>query len=47
MWSCSSGSRKVRLPGFLENRHVIVVRLSTLRTGRLYPAGDTAVTQFY
>jgi hypothetical protein len=24
-------------PGFLDNRHIKVVRLSALRTGRLYP----------
>jgi len=30
------GSRKVRLPEFLDNRHMKVVRLSTLGTGRLH-----------
>jgi hypothetical protein len=27
----------VKAPGFLDNRHIKVVRLSDLRTGRLYP----------
>jgi hypothetical protein len=30
-------SRSLRLPEFLENRHMKIVRLSALRTGRLYP----------
>jgi hypothetical protein len=33
------GSRRLRLLGFLDSRHVKVVRLSALRTGRLYPPG--------
>jgi hypothetical protein len=28
---------EVEAPGFLDNRHMKVVRLSALRTGRLYP----------
>jgi hypothetical protein len=37
--ACTSpeGPRSFRLPEFLENRHMKVVRLSALRTGRLYP----------
>jgi hypothetical protein len=31
------GSRRLRLAEFLDNRHMKVVRLSALRTGRLYP----------
>jgi hypothetical protein len=31
------GSRSLRLLEFLDNRHMKVVRLSALRTGRLYP----------
>jgi hypothetical protein len=31
------GSRRLRFLEFLDNRHMKVVRLSTLRTGRLYP----------
>jgi hypothetical protein len=29
--------REVKAAGFLDNRHIKVVRLSALRTGRLYP----------
>jgi hypothetical protein len=35
-WSGSEGSRKLRFPDFMT-RHRMVVRLSALRTGRLYP----------
>jgi hypothetical protein len=31
------GFKKVEAPEFLHNRHMKVVRLSVLRTGRLYP----------
>jgi hypothetical protein len=31
------GVQEVRLPEFLDSRHMKVVRLSALRTGRLYP----------
>jgi hypothetical protein len=31
------------LPGFLDNRHIKVVRLSALRTGRLYLQGWSLV----
>jgi hypothetical protein len=31
------GSRKVEVPIFQDNQHMNVVRLSALRTGRLYP----------
>jgi hypothetical protein len=34
-WTGAQGSRRFRLPAFLDNRHVTVVR-SALRTGRLY-----------
>jgi hypothetical protein len=42
----------LRVPGgwgsqiFLENQHMKVVRLSTLRTGRLYPPGKIPGTHF-
>ena len=35
-WSGPEGSRKLRFPDFMT-RHRMVVRLSALRTGRLYP----------
>jgi hypothetical protein len=35
MWPC--GVREVKVPGFLDSRHIKVVKLSGLRTGRLYP----------
>jgi hypothetical protein len=31
------GFQKVEAPEFLDNRHMKVVRLSAIRTGRLYP----------
>jgi hypothetical protein len=31
------GVREVKAPGYLDNRYIKVVRLSALRTGRLYP----------
>jgi hypothetical protein len=31
------GSRRLRLPEFLDNRHLKVVRLTALCTGLLYP----------
>ena len=36
-WTGPEFSRRLRLPEFLDNRHMKVVRLSALRTGRLYP----------
>jgi hypothetical protein len=30
-------SRRMRLPEFLDNRHMKVAKLSALRSGRLYP----------
>ena len=35
-WIGSSGSRRLRFPGFLYNRHMKVARLLALRPGRLY-----------
>ena len=37
-------SRRLRFPTFLDNRHMKVVRLSALLTGRLYPQEDISVT---
>jgi hypothetical protein len=36
-WTGPEGSRTLRLPAFLDSRHMKVVRLLALRTGRLYP----------
>jgi hypothetical protein len=41
-WTGPLGSRIWNHPEFLDNRHMKVVRLSALRTGRLYPPGNTA-----
>ena len=35
-----SGFQEVEAPRFHDNRHMKVVSLSALRTGRLYPPGD-------
>jgi len=35
-WTGPEGSSKVEAPRFQDNRHMKVVRLSALRTGRLY-----------
>jgi len=36
-WTDPESSRSLRLPTFQDNRHMKVVRLSALRTIRLYP----------
>jgi hypothetical protein len=41
-----SGFQKVKAPRFQDNRHMKVVTLSALRTGRLYPPGNIPGTQF-
>jgi hypothetical protein len=38
--------RKLRLPEFLDNRHIKVARLSSLSTGRLYSPGNIPGTYF-
>jgi hypothetical protein len=43
-WTDPEGSRRLRLPDF--SRHVKVVRLSALRTGRFYPPGNISGTHF-
>jgi hypothetical protein len=40
------GFQEVEAPGFIDNRHMKVVRLSALRTGRLYPPGNMPGTHF-
>jgi hypothetical protein len=37
-WKGPKGSRWSRLPEFIDNRNMKVVRLSLLRSGRLYPS---------
>jgi hypothetical protein len=45
-WRGSWGSRKLRLPEFLDSRHRKMVRLWTLHAGHLYPPGDIPGTHF-
>jgi len=45
-WADPEDSRRLRLPEFLGNRHMKVVRLSALRTGRLYTPGSIPGTNF-
>jgi hypothetical protein len=40
------GSRRLQLPDFLDSWHMKVVRLSALRTGRLYTTVDISGTHF-
>jgi hypothetical protein len=40
------GLQEVEAPRFLDNRHMKVIRLSALRTGRLYPPGKIPGTHF-
>jgi hypothetical protein len=40
------GFQEVEAPRFIDNRHIKVVRLSALRTGRLYLPGKTPGTNF-
>jgi len=42
----SWGLQKVQISRFQDNRHMKVVRLSALRTGRLYPPGNIPGTHF-
>ena len=45
-WTGPEGSRRLRLPRFEDNRHMMVARLSVLGTGRLYPPGNISGTNF-
>ena len=40
------GSQEVEAPRFQDSRHMKVVRLSALNTGRLYPSGNIHGTNF-
>jgi hypothetical protein len=40
------GFQGVEVPRFQDSRHMKVVRLSALRTGRLYPPGNIPGTHF-
>ena len=42
----SRGCQEVEAPRFQDNRHMKVVRLSALCTGRLYPPGNIPGTHF-
>jgi len=46
-WTGPYGVRRLRIPGFLDNRHLKVANSSVLSTGRLYPAGDNPGTHLY
>jgi hypothetical protein len=46
-WTAPEGSRRLRIPEFLENPHMEVVRLSALRTGRHYLLDNISGTHFY
>jgi hypothetical protein len=43
-WTGPLDCRRLTLPEFPDSRHMKVVRLSALRTGRLYPLGDSPGT---
>jgi len=42
----TSGFQEVEVPRFQDNRHMKMVRLSALRTGRLYLPGNIPGTHF-
>ena len=46
VWRVPECYRKLKLPGFLENLHMKMAKLSALRTGRLYPTGNIPGAHF-
>ena len=46
-WTGPEGSRGLRLLEYLDSQHIKVVRLSALRTGRLYTPRNIAGTHFF
>jgi hypothetical protein len=45
-WTCPEGSRRLKLPEFLDSRHMKVVRLMALCNDHLYVTGDTTGSPF-
>jgi len=45
-WTGPEGSREVEAPRFQDNQHMKAVKISALRTGRLYPPGNIPGTHF-
>ena len=45
-WTDPESSRRLRFLDFKDIRHIKVVRLSALPTGRLYPTGNILGTHF-
>jgi len=41
------GFQETEIPRFLASRHMMVVKLSALHTGRLYRPGNIPGTHFY
>jgi len=46
VWTGPEGSRRLRFPDTIDSRYMKVVRLSALRTGRLYTPGNIPGTHF-
>jgi len=42
-WTGSEGCSRLRLPEFLDNRHMKMARFSALHTSPLYPQGTSLV----
>jgi hypothetical protein len=45
-WTGPLGFQEVEAPRFLDSRHMKVVRLSAVSTGRVYPPGNIPGTHF-